>query len=441
MTVSRTARPPHASATAPDRPDDQQLKEAFGPVFDHIAADAADRDNRRELPTEAVGLLRDAGFTTLRVPVDRGGSGATLRQTFSLLIDLAAADPNLTQALRVHFSTVEGFLAAVDSTDPATARAAEDGLNAVADGTLYGNAISERGVGAADRYQTRLTPLLDDSGRTTGRYVLNGTKYYSTGSLFADVIVVAADLDGERVAVTVPVTADGVHQIDDWDGFGQRVTGSGTTVFDAVEVGEEAVAAGGYGTPGRTPETAFLQLFHLAALSGIARRAADDARDHVALRERTYSHAPADVPREDPLVQAVLGRVNAAAFTARATTLAVADIIEEAAGTWDPQDAQDGQDGSRVDAAELAAAEAQVALVPLVLDAVNEVFETGGASLASGALNLDRHWRNARTLAQHNPVVYKQRAVGRYALTGDGSVLPYAWSAGGRGTSGVPFTP
>ncbi|WP_420099266.1 acyl-CoA dehydrogenase family protein [Corynebacterium sp.] len=417
---------------------DDQLTEVFAPVFARIAEDAAGRDSRRELPTEAVGLLRQAGFGTLRIPSDRGGFGASLRQTFSLLIDLAAADPNLTQALRVHFSTVEGLLAAVDpsgpsaepSVNPSTVDAAEAGLHAVVDGTLFGNAISERGVGAAERYRTTLTRRGTDGADTDG-YVLNGTKYYSTGSLFADVIVVAADRDGERVSVTVPVTAEGVHQIDDWDGFGQRVTGSGTTVFDNVSVDGDAVTAGGYGTDGRTPETAFLQLFHLAALSGIVRRAADDARDQVARRERTYSHAPADLPREDPLVQAVLGRVNAAAFAARATTLAVADLIERAA---------DGAD-AHVDAAELAAAEAQVALIPLVLDAVNELFETGGASLSSGALNLDRHWRNARTLAQHNPAVYKQQAIGKYALTGDGSALPYAWSAGVRGASEVPFTP
>lgn len=413
---------------------DAQLTEVFGPVFARIAEDAADRDNRRELPTEAIALLRNAGFGTLRIPTDRGGFGATLRQTFSLLIDLAAADPNLTQALRVHFSTVEGFLAAVNSTDPTSAsaaEAAEAGLHAVVNGTLFGNAISERGVGAAERYQTRLTRRSTDGTDGTDGYVLNGTKYYSTGSLFADLIVVAADLDGERVTVTVPVTAEGVHQIDDWDGFGQRVTGSGTTIFDNVPVDTGAVTAGGYGTGGRTPDTAFLQLFHLAALSGIVRRAADDARDHVARRERTYSHAPADLPREDPLVQAVLGRINAAAFAARATTLAVADLIARATGGTDEE----------VDAAELAAAEAQVVLIPLVLDAVNELFETGGASLASGALNLDRHWRNARTLAQHNPAVYKQQAIGKYALTGDSSALPYAWSAGVRGASDVPFTP
>ncbi|MGO1683328.1 MAG: acyl-CoA dehydrogenase family protein, partial [Corynebacterium variabile] len=271
-------------------PTDADLTARFRPVLDSIAHGAVDRDRNRELPREQIRLLRDAGFTALRVPVEHGGLGATVRQTFAQLTDLAAADPNLTQALRVHFFTVEGFLAGGDA----------EGLRRAGEGIIYGNAISEKGIGAVDRYQTHLTPTDD------GNYQLNGTKYYSTGTLYADVISVAADLDGRRVTVLVDADAPGVHQFDDWDGFGQRLTGSGTTVFTGVTVDAEAVTEGGYGDTGHVIDTAYLQLFHLSALAGIARRAADDARDRVGARDRTFSHAPADLPREDPLVQAVL---------------------------------------------------------------------------------------------------------------------------------------
>lgn len=387
-------------------PTDADLTARFRPVLDSIAHGAVDRDRNRELPREQIRLLRDAGFTALRVPVEHGGLGATVRQTFAQLTDLAAADPNLTQALRVHFFTVEGFLAGGDA----------EGLRRAGEGIIYGNAISEKGIGAVDRYQTHLTPTDD------GNYQLNGTKYYSTGTLYADVISVAADLDGRRVTVLVDADAPGVHQFDDWDGFGQRLTGSGTTVFTGVTVDAEAVTEGGYGDTGHVIDTAYLQLFHLSALAGIARRAADDARDRVGNRDRTFSHAPADLPREDPLVQAVLGRVYSAASVARASALAVADAV--AASFDSPGDI------ALIDAAELASSEAQVVLVPLVLDAVSEAFETGGASVASEKLDLDRHWRNARTLGVHNPVIYKQQAVGRYHLTGEG--LAFAWSAGVR---------
>lgn len=381
------------------------------PIFDRIAEGAAARDRDRELPYGLVDELKTAKFGALRLPATLGGAGASVRELFVLLVDLSAADSNITQALRAHFFVVEGYLLAGDSR----------ALERVARGEIIGNAISEKGAGSVDRYQTRLRAQ-------DGHYLLGGTKYYSTGSLYADAIAVAADLDGERVYATVDADAAGVTQFDDWDGFGQRLTGSGTSIFDDVVVEADDITPGGYGTPGRTVSSAYLQLFHLAGLAGIIRRAADDVRDRVAGRERSYSHAPADVPREDPLVQAVLGRAYSAAFTARATVLAVAEAIDRVLAS--PETAADPE---LLDRAELAAAQAQVTLIPLVLDAITDVFDVGGASISAAPLGLDRHWRNARTLAVHNPVVYKQQAVGRFELTGEG--LPYEWNAGVRGGS------
>jgi alkylation response protein AidB-like acyl-CoA dehydrogenase len=165
-----------------------------------------------------------------------------------------------------------------------------------------GNAITEPGVGAVDRYRTRLTHQGDG-------WRLDGVKYYSTGSLFADYILAAADRDGERVGVLVDTTANGVRQHDDWDGFGQRLTASGTTEFTDVAVDDDRILGPGYGVPGPTYATPYLQLVQLSVLAGIAARAERDARSWVAERTRTYTHAAADLPRHDPLVQQVIGRL------------------------------------------------------------------------------------------------------------------------------------
>jgi alkylation response protein AidB-like acyl-CoA dehydrogenase len=50
------------------------------------------------------------------------------------------------------------------------------------------------------------------------------------------------------------------------------------------------------------------------------------------------------------------------------------------------------------------------------------LFDIGGSSAVKQSANLDRHWRNARTLASHNPTPYKARAVGDYLL--NGTLLP-----------------
>ncbi|MGW4247817.1 acyl-CoA dehydrogenase family protein [Nocardia sp. NPDC004722] len=389
---------------------DAELDAIFGPIFERIAAGAVDRETDRRLPFEEIGWLRDAKFGALRVPVEFGGYGVTVRQLFRQLIALAAAESNLPQALRVHFSFVEDQLLA--ELEPERER----WLRAAASGTLVGNAITEPGVGAVDRYRTRLT-------RDGERWRLNGTKYYSTGSLYADYILAAADRDGERVGVLVDAAADGVRQHDDWDGFGQRLTASGTTEFTDVVVTDEQILGPGYGAPGPTYATAYLQLVQLAVLAGIARRAESDARAWVSARTRGYTHSVADLPREDPLVQQVIGRLSAAAFAAEASVLAVADLLDTvlAAGA---------KDETQLVAAELAAARAQLAVIDLVLPATTLLFEVGGASAVSERLRLDRHWRNARTISVHNPAIQKARAIGDHLL--NGTALPFAWSAGER---------
>jgi alkylation response protein AidB-like acyl-CoA dehydrogenase len=390
---------------------DAELDARFGPIFARIAAGATEREVDRRLAHDEVHLLREAGLGALRVPVEFGGLGATVRQQFRLLIDLAAAESNLPQALRVHFSFVEDQLLAPPSTERDT------WLRAVAGGILVGNAITEPGVGAVDRYQTRLT-------QKDGQWLLNGTKFYSTGSLYSNYILVAADDQGERVSVLVDADAVGVTQHDDWDGFGQRLTASGTTEFNNVVVAPERILGPGYGGAGKTYGTSYLQLVHLAGLAGIAQRATSDTAQWVRDRTRSYTHAAADLPREDPLVQQVIGKLSAAAFTARTSALAVADILDEvlAAGS--------GVDPELLDRAELAASQAQVTSVDIVLRATNELFEVGGASITSEQLRLDRHWRNARTIAVHNPTIFKTRAIGDHVL--NGTELPYAWSAGNR---------
>ncbi|MBJ8341935.1 acyl-CoA dehydrogenase family protein [Antrihabitans sp. YC3-6] len=401
-----------APKTAASGTADSELDAIFAPIFDRIAVGAVTREVDRQLPYDEVGWLKEAKFGALRVPVEHGGYGVTVRQLFRLLIDLAAAESNLPQALRVHFVFVEDQLLAEQGT-------ARDGwLRAVSAGTLVGNAITEPGVGAVDRYRTTLTPAGD-------AWVLNGVKSYSTGSLYADHILVAADRDGERLGVLVDANAEGVRQHDDWDGFGQRLTASGTTEFTNVAVADDRILGPGYGGAGPTYSTSYLQLFQLAVLAGIAQRAERDVREWVSARTRTFTHASADLPREDPLVQQVIGRLSAASFAARASVLAVADVLD---GVLD----SGATDEKGLVAAELAAGQAQLGVIDTVLAATSQIFELGGASIVSERLRFDRHWRNARTISVHNPAIFKARSIGDHLL--NGTDLPFAWSAGERKT-------
>src|SRR5258708_4846662 len=80
------------------------LAAPFRPIFRRIQEGAVQRERDRVLPFEQIRWLKDAGFGAVRAPKEYGGRGATLPELFALLAELAEADSNLTQALRVHFA-------------------------------------------------------------------------------------------------------------------------------------------------------------------------------------------------------------------------------------------------------------------------------------------------------------------------------------------------
>ncbi|MCS6587326.1 acyl-CoA dehydrogenase family protein [Curtobacterium flaccumfaciens] len=387
------------------------LRERFAPVFATIRDGAVEREltsgkpGDRPLPHAEVRALADAGFGRLRVPEDRGGFGVTLVELAHLVADLAAADSNIAHLWRGHFGYTELVLLRPSSAGR------DEWLQRIVDGAIIGNATSERtGTTLAD-ISTTVTPSEPGAAR------LDGTKYYSTGTLYADWIYLAADRDGERVTFAVDASAPGVTSIDDWDGFGQRLTASGTTVFDGVSVDPSAVSA--YRDAPLSHIQAFYQLYLLAVLAGIGQAVSDDAVAFVRPRTRTYIHANAAVPGEDPQVLSVLGRLSAGAFTARSLVAAAAGLLDGVVATNEPGV---GVDRVLLDAAENAVYQAQVEIGPRVLRSASELFEVGGASAADRTRGLDRHWRNARVVASHNPAVYKERMVGEYALHRRGPV-------------------
>lgn len=390
----------------------EQLAARFRPLFAEIAAGAPDRERDRTLAHDAVRALAAAGFGAVRLPVEEGGAGASVSQLIRLLIELGAADSNLPQALRAHFGMVEERL--IDPDGPARAK----WLRRVADGAILGNAVTEIGGGKVGATGTRLDTAGDE-------WTITGTKFYSTGSLYADWLAIGvSDERDERAFAVVSATHPGLQLVDDWNGFGQRLTASGTTHLDAVAVERDDV----FWYADRTPHymIAFYQQVLLASLAGIGRAIVADAVDYVQHRTRVFSHAQADLPREDPLVQQVVGRLAAASFAADAVVLAAADALEAVATARTAGEPVE----DLIDAAELATSKAHSTVVDTVLGAATTLFEVGGASAVDRDRTLDRHWRNARTISVHNPGIYKQRTVGDHLL--NGTAPTHAWVVGTR---------
>lgn len=382
-----------------------KLWEALTPVFDQIAASAATRDAEGGLHHEPITALRAAGFTRLRVPAAYGGHGLALPQAYEFFLALAAADSNVAQALRAHW----GFTEDVLSRSPDQATFQDRWLTRLGSGVVVGNAITERGNAHGDN-ATRLS-------RRDGQWVLNGTKYYSTGTGYADWIIIAATGDNEEpVSLTVPATASGVEIIDDWDGFGQRLTASGTTHFRDVLVDEADIFPAGHGIDSGD-RTAFgqaaWQTVHLATLVGIGRAVLRDAVAYVLSRDRTFSHGAADTVAQDPQVLQLLGELSSKLAGIETIFRAIPPVLAEhfaadARAETLPED--------QVDALYAQVYQAQQVIAPVVLELATAIFEVGGASATSRGRALDRHWRNARVLASHNPLIYRARILGDYLV-------------------------
>ena len=390
--------PTPAATTLPPAPLDlAEPRRRAVPRLAAIAEGAAERERLRQLPHEQVRALAADHLLCLRIPAAYGGAGASVRDTVQFVIDLAAVDSNVAQSLRPSFAFIEGLLARGDQAEQ------QRWFPRFLAGEVFGNAGWEIG-GANGAVSARLR-------RDGEAFRASGSKFYSTGSLYADwVSAVALDEDDKPVSFVVPRDREGLELLDDFDAMGQRLTASGTTRLNDLLVQPGEIRPRVVEEGQRSIVTPFLQLFLGAVEAGIARNALTDAvafaRDHA----RPIKHSSAQRSVDDPYVEFAVGEISARALAAEAVILRAAERLDEA---WAA-----GLDHDAVNLAAVEVAQAQYIAVESALKAAELLFDVGGASTTGRQHNLDRHWRNARTLANHNPRHWKAAVVGAWRLKG-----------------------
>ncbi|SIR88416.1 acyl-CoA dehydrogenase family protein [Williamsia sterculiae] len=379
-----------------------------------FAAEAAHRERTHASPRDQVSSLLDAGLGSLRVPTDFGGAGASVATLAEALIAVAAADSNLAQIFRGHLGLTE-ILRRYGS-----GRARDILLRGAANGQFFGPAGTE--VSA-----TTLTSLSTTLRRVDGSLLLAGSKYYTTGSLYADWLNVLVVEEGRFVSAIVDRHARGVQVLDDWDGFGQQLTASGTAVFDNTPVDPDFVLPHGDPLTNDYME-AFYQFVHSATQAGIAAAVADDAATLVRGRTRSYPLASTPDAARDPQVLEIVGELTSKAFAARATVLHLAATLDAFNDDPTPETARQ---------ALLDSAAAQVINTDIVGTAAWRLFDAGSASAVKSGRGLDRHLRNARTVSSHNPAAYKASLIGDHAVNGT-PPRSFLNSAGGADDTETP---
>lgn len=381
----------------------------YAQIIDDIAASAAERERDHRLPREEIASLKALGFGALRLPVDAGGRGVSLRELLVVARDVAAADSNIAHAFRNHLWQVEAALRRREH--PFHARV----LEIAGQKKTIGLSFVDSDVTAAGARPTKVLSRLEwDASRDV--YVGSGDKVYATGNLYNDAFIgLAVESRAGRTVQYVLDRGEGVSDDDDWQGFGQRLTGSGTARFRNVTV----PAAHLYPTdPPKSDEAApwgytFHQVYLTNCIAGIVRRVALDAVDVLRARGRNFYHGEAAHPIDEPALQSLLGRIRAYAASVEATADRAVVALQR---VWDAQGTRDEYETTL--AATFAASEAKVVIDDLAPQIASWLIDLGSGSVVSRIGALDRHWRNIKVIASHNPRLYKERLLGQNLLTG-----------------------
>ena len=369
-----------------------------GEVAAQLSPGAAERDRERRLPRPEMELLSASGLLGITVPRAYGGAEVSVETLVRVFVILSAADAAIGQLPQNHFVFIEAI-----KEDGAPEQKAFFFAELLA-GRRFGNAQAERGSGSALNLRTRL------AAAPAGGLRLDGVKYYCTGAILADWIPVSAIDDlGRSVLAYVPRNAPGVDVQADWSAMGQRTTYSGTSVFEDVAVDEAWVIPHWRLFERDNLFHAYASLLHAAIDIGIARNALEDGLQLVRKRGRPRLGAAVGKATEDPHVLSAFGRLATRVHAGEQLLLWAARGLDEAGPAPEA--------GTVADAA-VRVAEAKAFAEEVSLEAASEIFALIGSSAADEELDLDRHWRNARTHTIHDANQWRYHVAGDYHLNG-----------------------
>ncbi|RQZ28536.1 acyl-CoA dehydrogenase [Burkholderia sp. Bp9090] len=378
--------------------------DALARAIDALRATAAERDRAGGHAADEKQRLADAGLLTLAVPREFGGQEAEWPAIYDTIRRIARVDSALAHL--VGFQILQ--VVSVDVWGSAAQR--ERYLRGTVEHRWWwGNAVNP--------LDTRLAA----TATPDGGYRLDGVKGFCSGTRGSQRMTVSAHdpETGRAVFGVVPTDRDGITVNEDWDPIGQRQTDSGSVRFDGVTLAPDEVLHRSETppTPRATLRTLVSQLVLTNLFVGLAEGALAEARDYVLKHGRPWINAGVAQASDDPYTLQRFGdmRVQAVAAAALADRAAVA--LQRA---WSRHDALTADERAEV---ALAVSDAKIVAQRAALENGEALFDTCGARATAASLGLDRFWRNARTHTLHDPLDYRLRDVGRFALTGE---LPLA---------------
>ncbi|PZT84721.1 MAG: SfnB family sulfur acquisition oxidoreductase [Acinetobacter sp.] len=370
----------------------QQLAEQF-------KTQSIERDAQRILPFAEIEAFSQSGLWAITVPKRYGGAEVSSLTVAKIIALLSGVDGSIGQIPQNHFYALE--VLRNTGTEAQKQRLYQE----VLDGARFGNALAEFKPKNASLKQTALIPVKEG-------YLINGEKFYCTGSLFAHRIpTLVVDAEGREYLAFVQRQSEGLSLIDNWTGFGQRVTGSGSVKFHQVFVAAEDVIP--FDTAFQQPTLVgpFAQIMHAAIEVGIARAAFEETLKRVHLA-RPWIDSNVETAAQDPLTIYEIGRV--------ATDIRASEaLLKQAAQSIDAVKLQ--TNAETIAKASIDVAKVRAHSTDTALKASSKLIELAGSRGSQAGDGLDRFWRNARVHTLHDAARWKYYFIGNYILNG---ILP-----------------
>lgn len=371
---------------------------------EEISADLARRgpqlDADGKPPFAEIERLKTEGLLTALHPVEIGGGGLDWVDGLRLVRILARGESSIGQLLGYHFVNSQYVYWAADDPD----KAWDLGVETVAKRLYWGAAVNPRDPGLT------LT-------RSGDHYLLNGRKTFSTGAHVSDRINANAAFGDEIANIVLPTDRPGYVANDDWDNIGQRLSDSGSVEFRDFPVYESdfllPLARKDDAPPVQaTFNTPLIQLVFVNFYLGTAEGALAAATDYVRTTTRPWVTSGLEKASEDPYILERIGEFRAALKASAALADAAAAVVQSSLARGRGITARE-----RGEAA-IEAYAAKVNATHVALDVTSRIFELTGARSTASHHRFDRYWRNVRTHTLHDPVFYKAREVGDFALNG-----------------------
>ncbi|MCS3746606.1 alkylation response protein AidB-like acyl-CoA dehydrogenase [Xanthomonas arboricola] len=361
-----------------------------------FAATAIERDARGGTPKAERDVLRASGLLGLSIPLQYGGLGASWSEVLTIVREFAKADSSIAHVFGFHhlmLATVRLF-GQPAQWQPWLEQTARKQW-------FWGNALNP--------LDTRTVAVQYEGWRE-----FSGKKSFCSGALDSQMLIASAldERSGKLLIGAVPTARSGITLGHDWDNIGQRQTDSGSTTFERVRVEENELLLdpGPLSTPFACLRPLLAQLLFAHVFLGIAEGAFEEARTYTLTETRPWHRSGVERASDDPYILAHYGEFWLGLESARLLAGRAADLLDAA---WRKEHALTGDERAQV---ALAVAAAKVATTRVGLEVSSKLFEVTGARATHAALRLDRYWRNLRTQTLHDPVDYKVRELGEWAL-------------------------